>query len=44
MTGIFEWMEQALERAGLSGRVASPPAMCFLDLTGFTRRTDEQGD
>jgi class 3 adenylate cyclase len=36
--------EAALERAGLYQRVSRPPAICFVDLTGFTRLTEEQGD
>jgi adenylate cyclase len=36
--------EAALERAGLFQRVSRPPAICFVDLTGFTRLTEEQGD
>src|SRR5205823_4895202 len=33
-----------LERTGLRAKVTTPPAMCFLDLSGFTRLTDERGD
>jgi adenylate cyclase len=36
--------EAALERAGLHQRVTRPPAVCFVDLTGYTRLTEEQGD
>jgi adenylate cyclase len=36
--------EAALERAGLHQRVVRPPAVCFVDLTGYTRLTEEQGD
>jgi adenylate cyclase len=36
--------EAALERAGLHQRVSRPPAICFVDLTGYTRLTEEQGD
>jgi adenylate cyclase len=36
--------EAALERAGLHQRVSQPPAVCFVDLTGYTRLTEEQGD
>jgi adenylate cyclase len=36
--------EAALERAGLYQRVPRPPAICFVDLTGYTRLTEEQGD
>jgi adenylate cyclase len=38
------WAETALERAGLHRRVERPPAICFVDLTGYTRFTEEQGD
>jgi adenylate cyclase len=34
----------ALEQAGLHSREERHPAMCFLDLTGFTQLTQEQGD
>jgi hypothetical protein len=27
-----------------TSRVEQPPAMCFLDLVGYTRLTEEQGD
>ncbi len=43
-SALIEWVEQGLEQAGLAEPIARPPAMCFLDLTGFTRLTDEQGD
>jgi adenylate cyclase len=36
--------ERVLERAGLYRRVERPPAICFVDLTGYTRLTEEQGD
>jgi adenylate cyclase len=36
--------ETALERAGLYERVTRPPAICFVDLTGYTRLTEERGD
>ena len=39
-----EDVETALERAGLYRRVRRPPAVCFLDLTGYTRLTEERGD
>jgi adenylate cyclase len=38
------WAETALERAGIHQRVERPPAICFVDLTGYTRFTEEQGD
>jgi adenylate cyclase len=38
-------LEEALEEAGLMpARPAHPPAIVFLDLSGFTRRTEEAGD
>ncbi len=39
-----EDVEAALERAGLYRRVRHPPAVCFLDITGYTRLTEERGD
>jgi class 3 adenylate cyclase len=42
--GLYDWAEGALERAGLWSRVARPPAMCFIDLSGYTRLTEERGD
>jgi class 3 adenylate cyclase len=44
MANIFEGFESSLVEAGLYRRVEHPPAICFLDLTGYTRLTDEQGD
>jgi adenylate cyclase len=40
----LEDVEDALERAGLLSRLRHPPAVCFLDLTGYTRLTEERGD
>jgi adenylate cyclase len=39
-----EDVEGVLERAGLLSRLHRPPAMCFLDITGYTRLTEERGD
>jgi class 3 adenylate cyclase len=39
-----EDVEAALERAGLHTRLHHPPAVCFLDVTGYTRLTEERGD
>jgi adenylate cyclase len=39
-----EDVEAALERAGLYRRIRRPPAVSFLDLTGYTRLTEERGD
>ena len=36
--------EGALEQAGLYSRLDRPPAVCFLDITGYTRLTEERGD
>jgi class 3 adenylate cyclase len=41
---FVEHVEGALEQAGLYRRLHHPPAMCFLDLTGYTRLTEERGD
>jgi adenylate cyclase len=39
-----EDVEAALERAGLYRRVYHPPAVSFLDISGYTRLTEERGD
>jgi adenylate cyclase len=41
---LVEEIEAALEQAGGLGRLGRVPAMCFLDLVGYTRLTEEQGD
>jgi adenylate cyclase len=41
---FVEDVEGTLERAGLYRRVERPPAVCFLDLAGYTRLTEERGD
>jgi adenylate cyclase len=41
---FVEHVEGALEAAGLYRRLERPPAVCFLDLTGYTRLTEERGD
>ena len=41
---FVEHVEGALEQAGLYRRMDRPPAMCFLDITGYTRLTEERGD
>ena len=43
-SNIITGFEGALERAGLQSRLDRPPAMCFLDITGYTRLTAERGD
>ena len=37
-------IEDALDRTGLHSRLIRPPAICFLDITGYTRLTEERGD
>jgi len=41
---IIAGAESALSRAGLHDRLDRAPAMCFLDITGYTRLTQERGD
>jgi adenylate cyclase len=36
--------EDTLDDMGIHERLTHPPAMCFLDLTGYTRLTEEHGD
>jgi len=43
-TNIITGIAGALDRAGLQRRVERDPAMCFLDITGYTRLTQERGD
>ncbi|MEX0755035.1 MAG: adenylate/guanylate cyclase domain-containing protein [Actinomycetota bacterium] len=39
-----EMVERALERSGVPSGPHGPPAMCFLDITGYTRLAEERGD
>ena len=41
---VIENFEMLLGQAGLHSRLERPPAICFLDITGYTRLTQEQGD
>jgi adenylate cyclase len=41
---LVEHIETELEAAGVLGRPERVPAMCFLDLAGYTRLTEERGD
>jgi adenylate cyclase len=41
---LVEDIEAALEETGVLDRPGRVPAMCFLDLVGYTRLTEEQGD
>jgi adenylate cyclase len=43
-TNIIGGFEKALTDAGLLKPVSRPPAICFLDITGYTRLTYERGD
>lgn len=44
MQNVVTGMAIGLERAGLFHRERSVPAMCFLDITGYTQLTAERGD
>jgi adenylate cyclase len=44
MANVVEAVEATLEKKGLHHTVAEPPAMCFLDLSGYTQLTEERGD
>jgi adenylate cyclase len=37
-------LERILETKGLHQRLDTPPCVCFVDLTGYTRLTEEYGD
>ena len=41
---IIEGFETLMEEAGLHSRLERLPAICFLDITGYTRLTQERGD
>ena len=41
---ILSGFEQLLAQAGLRRATERDPAMCFLDITGYTRLTQERGD
>jgi adenylate cyclase len=43
-TNIISGFETILTAAGLLSRPTTPPAICFLDITGYTRLTQEHGD
>jgi len=44
LSGMVARIEETLEQLGLYRRLARPPAIVFLDLTGYTRLTEERGD
>lgn len=41
---LINGFEEMLDKAGLHSRLERPPAICFLDITGYTRLTQERGD
>ena len=41
---VISGFEQTLTAAGMLTAPARPPAICFLDITGYTRLTNERGD
>jgi DNA-binding transcriptional MerR regulator len=41
---IIEGFEVLMAKAGIRSRLERPPAICFLDITGYTRLTQERGD
>jgi class 3 adenylate cyclase len=43
-SNIIGGFEQSLTDAGLLTTLPRPPAICFLDITGYTRLTHERGD
>lgn len=43
-TNMLLGFERALAFAGIHSRIERPQAMCFLDITGYTRLTAERGD
>jgi adenylate cyclase len=43
-TNLIDGLEVMLTEEGLHNRLDQPPAVCFLDITGYTRLTQERGD
>ena len=41
---LIEGFESLMTQAGIHSRLERPPAICFLDITGYTRFTQERGD
>lgn len=41
---LVDGVETMLAEAGLHTRLERPPAMCFFDIAGYTRLTQERGD
>ena len=44
MKNFFQSFEAGMHAAGLYQPIERPPAICFLDLSGYTRLTEERGD
>jgi adenylate cyclase len=43
-SNIIEGFERMMEKAGIHSRLERQPAICFLDISGYTRLTQELGD
>jgi adenylate cyclase len=41
---LIEQVESALDRAGLRTKMETTPAICFVDISGFTDLTEQRGD
>lgn len=41
---VIDAFETLMAKAGIHSRLERPPAICFLDITGYTRLTQERGD
>jgi class 3 adenylate cyclase len=44
MADLVEHIELGLEQAGVRERLTRPPAMAFMDVSGYTTLTEERGD
>jgi adenylate cyclase len=44
IANVVEAVEATLEQAGLYQAMSSPPAIGFVDLSGYTRLTEDEGD
>jgi adenylate cyclase len=43
-SNFIDGFERLLAQAGLHSRLERPPTICFLDITGYSRLTQERGD
>ncbi|MRX43758.1 adenylate/guanylate cyclase domain-containing protein [Agromyces kandeliae] len=43
-SNIIEGFEVLMAKAGIHSHLERPPAICFFDITGYTRLTQERGD